>query len=103
MTTWCGATEDPQFAQDCQNLGFEMDCGKSLEAAYPGIDIFRAECLQKIIHTINDSDLLDPAIFSYWRYLTHWHNAPLPDDAVKWFETAFDRLSELNEPAIKPS
>lgn len=97
MTARFGDAEDPRFARDCRDMGFEMDSGKSLAAAYPGEDICRADLFQNTIHTINDRKFLGSAIFSYWRYLTHWHNAPPPHDAKRWFAIAFDRLLELDK------
>ena len=96
LTTWTGAVEDPQFAEDCRALGFEMDCGNSFSEAYPDKDVFRAHILREIIESIDDNKLLGTAIFSHWRYLTHWHNAPLPDDTIEWFSIAFDRLRVLS-------
>jgi hypothetical protein len=52
--------------------------------------------LKEIVESIDDSKFLGTAIFSYWRYLTHWHEAPLPDDAIEWFTIAFERLRTLN-------
>ncbi len=96
LTTWTGAAEDPQFAEDCWAIGFEMDCGNSLAEAFPGKDMFRADILKKEIKSISDCKFLGTAIFSHWRYLTHWHNAPLPNDTIEWFSIAFDRLRELS-------
>lgn len=96
LTTWNGAAEDPQFAEDCWALGFEMDCGNSFSEAFPGKDPFRAPVLKKVISTITDSKFLGTAIFSHWRYLTHWHNAPFPNDTIEWFSIAFERLQSLN-------
>ena len=96
LTTWTGAAEDPQFAEDCWAVGFEMDCGNSFSAAFPEKDVFRASVLTEIISAIDDSKFLGTAIFSHWRYLTHWHNAPLSDDTIEWFSIAFNRLRELN-------
>ena len=47
---------------------------------------------------LTDIDLLGSAIFSKWRYYTHWDydmNAILSDEAREWFITAFARLEEL--------
>ena len=92
---WSNAAENPAFGDACLCLGFEMDCAHSLQTKYPGEDVFRASFLRGIIHSVDDVHFLGTAIFSYWRYLTHWHEAPPPDDAPEWFAIAFDRLSEL--------
>ena len=39
LTTWTGAAEYPQFAEDYRALGFEMDCDNSFSEAYPGRDV----------------------------------------------------------------
>ena len=92
---WSHAAENPAFGNACCSLGFEMDCAHSLQAKYPKEDVFRASFLRGIIHSIDDVQFLGTAIFSYWRYLTHWHEAPPPDDAPEWFAIAFAQLSEL--------
>lgn len=95
LTLWNGAAEDHQFAEDCWACGFEMDRGESLIAAFPGKEVLRANVLREIIETMDNSKFLGTAIFSYWRYLTHWHEAPLPEDAIEWFSITFDRLEKL--------
>ena len=92
---WSNEAEDSSFGDACFSLGFEMDAARSLQRKYPGKDVFRASFLRRIIRSVNDVQFLGSAIFSYWRYLTHWHEAPLPDDAPEWFAIAFDRLSVL--------
>lgn len=65
--------EDPAFADECFSLGFEMDCGKAFETAYPDMKAFSDyRELDKIIDSIDDIHLLGCALFSRWRYFTHW-------------------------------
>lgn len=65
--------EDSTFADECFSLGFEMDCGKAFEAAYPESKAFNDyRELDKIIDSIDSVPLLGSAIFSKWRYFTHW-------------------------------
>lgn len=60
------------FSEECFALGFEMDCGKSFEAAFPGMNMLNdADAMNKIIDQIQDVHLLGSAIFSKWRYVTH--------------------------------
>ena len=94
-TPWGVAAESPDFGEACRELGFDMDCAQSLQAQYPGAKVFRASFLRGIIASIDDVHGLGSAIFSYWRYLTHWHDAPPPDDAPEWFAVALGRLAEL--------
>lgn len=95
LTHWNGAAEDPQFVDDCWACGFEMDRGESFVAAFSGKEVLRANVLREIIETVDNSKFLGTAIFSYWRYLTHWHEASLPGDAIEWFSIAFNQLEKL--------
>lgn len=85
------------FSDECFVLGFEMDCGKSFEATFPGTNVFNdAEALYEIIEQIQDVHLLGSAIFSQWRYVTHWAEASLLAPQYRnWFITAFSRLDVL--------
>ena len=106
---WRGVFEEPlskhydadtQFADDCFALGFQMDCGTAFQEAYPNARAFEsAENLQAIIQSVHDVDLLGSAIFSHWRYLTHWaYECDLmsPENR-KWFVVAFNRMIELTK------
>ena len=97
LTAWNINAEDPQFADDCWALGFEMDCGRSYAKAFPGQTGFEAAPLKTVLPQITDVRFLGTAIFSYWRYLSHWLCAPPPEDASEWFRLAFGRLKELTE------
>ena len=98
LTHWTGAVEDSQFAEDCWACGFEMDKGKSFVEAFPNKhSLTHAAELLEIINSVHSSKLLGSAIFSYWRFLTHGWDGPIPDDAEDWFAIAFDRLLELSE------
>ena len=85
------------FSEECFALGFEMDCGKSFEAAFPGANAFNdADALYKIIDQIQDVHLLGCAIFSKWRHITHRTEASLLAPQYRnWFITAFSRLDVL--------
>lgn len=91
------------FADECFSLGFKMDCGESFCEKYNKA-FNDAEELDKIINEIDDPQFLGTAIFSQWRYITHWsYNAhPLDKQYRPWFIIAFSRLatitSEDNEP-----
>lgn len=95
LTTWTGAAEDPQFAEDCWSAGFEMDGGESITALYPEKNWMRAAVLRDNLDLIVDVKVLGSAIFSLWRYHTHGCG-PLDDDTIEWFSIAFDRLRELS-------
>ena len=57
---------DHHMADDCDALGFEMDCGKSFEETY-GAAVHNYEELDNIIDTVTDIKLLGSAIYSMWR------------------------------------
>lgn len=91
------------FAEKCFALGFEMDCGNSFSEKYPKAFNDYSE-LDKIIGEIDDPQFLGTAIFSQWRYITHWSycSHPLDEQYRPWFISAFARLvaitSENNAP-----
>lgn len=91
------------FAEKCFTLGFEMDSGNSFCEKYPKAFNDYSE-LDKIIEEIDDPQFLGTAIFSQWRYITHWSycSHPLDEQYRPWFITAFGRLvtitSEDNSP-----
>lgn len=92
------------FAEKCFSLGFEMDCGNSFEEKYPNA-LKNNEELDKIIDSVDDAHLLGNAIFSQWRYVTHWsYGSHLLDTEFRsWFITAFGRLVSITaEDAITP-
>jgi len=90
---------DSSFADECWQMGFEMDCGESFSKKYPKAFESYDE-LNKIINDITDVYELGTAIFSHWRYITHWSYTLsfTPEDRL-WFLRAFDRLVELTEDA----
>lgn len=88
------------FADECFGLGFKMDCGDSLEAAYPGMNVLNDyKEFVGISDQINDMSLLSSAIFSKWRGVTHWsyNESLISDENRAWFIAAFSRLSQLME------
>ena len=48
------------------------------------------------IFSMDDVDLLGSAVFSQWRYLTHWaYMLTLNEKTVHWFLLVLDRMKEL--------
>ncbi len=84
------------FADECFSLGFKMDCGESFCEKYNKA-FNNSEELDKIIDEIDDPIFLGTAIFSQWRYITHWsYNAhPLDKEYRPWFIIAFSRLATI--------
>lgn len=87
------------FGEECFSLGFEMDCGKAFENAFPDTKAFNVyESLDKIIDQIDDIQLLGSTIFSKWRYITHWSYCDdlLSPENRPWFIIALSRLAVLS-------
>ena len=84
------------FADKCFSLGFQMDSGNSFCEKYPHA-FNDAEKLDKIIEEIDDPQFLGTAIFSQWRYITHWSycSHPLDPEYRPWFICAFGRLMAI--------
>lgn len=102
LLKWRGhVSEDPSFMRDCEALGFEMDAARSLSAAFPEVPVLTPEGFRSIAGRITRIRFLGTAIFSFWRYRTHWCDGPGggvdSDDAKEWLEIAFNRLQELLE------
>ena len=89
--------EKSEFADECFDLGFSVDCGESFKRAFPEIDFCDVEAFEKVVVNIDDIFLLGTAIFSYWRWSTHWNefHEICGDEPRKWFLLAFDRLMEI--------
>jgi hypothetical protein len=85
------------MADDCQKLGFEMDCGHTFQERY-GKAVYDVAELRKIIEHVSDIKLLGSAIYSQWRYFNHWvYSAAdiLESENREWFIVALKRLEEL--------
>ncbi len=89
---------EEDFAPDCFDLGFEMDCGNSFEERY-SFEAFRnPDAFSKVVASIDDPMFLGAAIFSKWRGITHWWEQDLFETQNKaWFITAFKRLAQITE------
>ena len=89
---------DRFMADDCEALGFKMDCGNSFSEIH-GKAVFDYEALKPMINRISDISLLGSAIYSRWRYFNHWaYNAEsiLEDNNRKWFLLVLNRLLQLS-------
>lgn len=88
---------DHYMADDCEALGFEMDCGNAFAERY-GKAVNDYEELDKIIDDVKDIELLGSAIYSQWRYFNHW--AYTGEEILEfknrsWFILALSRLAVL--------
>ena len=89
---------DHYLADDCDTLGFEMDCGHAFSEKY-GNAVNDHEALDRIIDDVTDISLLGSAIYSQWRYFNHWaYNAAeiLDPKNRAWFILALSRLALLS-------
>lgn len=90
---------DHYMADDCDALGFKMDCGDAFSERY-GKAANDYEELNKIIDEVNDIELLGSAVYSRWRYFNHW--AYTGEEILEfknrsWFILALSRLAILSE------
>lgn len=88
---------DHYLADDCEALGFEMDCGHTFSEKY-GDAASDNEALDKIIDDVDDIPLLGSAIYSRWRYFNHWAYSGaevLEPKNRAWFILALSRLALL--------
>ena len=86
------------FADDCEMLGFEMDCGHAFQERY-GAAVNNTRELLKIVDEIDNVQLLGSAIYSQWRYFNHWAYSGaeiLELENREWFIIALKRLEELS-------
>lgn len=94
---------DHYMADDCEALGFVMDCGHAFSDKY-GKAANDVETLERIIGQITDIPLLGSAIYSQWRYFNHWAYSGeeiLEPQNRAWFTIALSRLGELAECQLK--
>lgn len=104
---WCDKFRDPKInyielvdhfmADDCDALGFKMDCGRSFKERY-GKAAHDYEALDRIIDEIEDIQLLGSAIYSMWRYFNRWayrSEEILSPESRAWFILALSRLANL--------
>ena len=88
---------DHYMADDCEALGFVMDCGNAFAKRY-GDAVSNATALDKIIDEVKDISLLGSAIYSRWRYFNHWAYSAeevLEPQNRTWFILALSRLAML--------
>lgn len=85
----------------CSKLGFRMDSGTGFVKRYLECAAMRSEAFAKVLPTVIDIELLGSAIYSLWRYKTHWESF---DGSVSWSENSqqcflllFQRLEELTK------
>ena len=89
---------DHYMADDCEALGFQMDCGHAFSEKY-GNAASKYDELNRVIDEVTDISLLGSAIYSQWRYFNHWaYDAAsiLESENRSWFILALSRLAVLS-------
>ena len=89
---------DHYMADDCEALGFQMDCGHAFLEKY-GNAASKFDELNRVIDEITDFSLLGSSIYSRWRYFNHWaYDAAsiLEPENRSWFILALSRLAVLS-------
>lgn len=105
---WCDKFRDQNInyielvehymADDCDALGFKMDCGHAFSEKY-GNAANNHEALDRIIDDVTDIPLLGSAIYSQWRYFNPWAYTGaeiLEPENRAWFILALSRLALLS-------
>ena len=90
---------DHYLADECEALGFEMDCGQAFCAKY-GDAAANSRVLKNIIQEVDDITLLGSAIYSRWRYFNHWAYSDeelLLQKNRDWFILAFERMKQMSK------
>ena len=93
---------DHYLADDCRDLGFQMDCGKAFDIRYLCSAVSQQgegpETFKKFVSTVVDIPLLGSYIYSTWRYYNHWAydgtEILSPENREK-FLTLLNRIQQL--------
>lgn len=88
---------DHYLADDCEALGFKMDCGESLYNSC-GVYLNHHEESIKAIAKVSSIPVLGAAIYSKWRYYNHWAMDGMEikgREDLLWFVRALARLAVL--------
>lgn len=89
--------DNNDFPNDCQKIGFEMDCGQTFIDAYGERAWNGIQCLKDNIEKINDIQIIGNALFSQWRNFNHWSSPSYAnEDTKEWFLILFRKLKNLS-------
>ncbi len=89
--------EDQKFAEECWELGFEIDMGEKLQEDFPSDATIDVAWMEKHANEIDDAVALGNSIFSRWRCFSDHASGLDNHDYRKWFICALSRLKELAE------
>ena len=103
---WCKIFADPKtserdvdasFGQACAELGISMDCGNAFQRQYGEQAFYSPAVLDTVLGEVRDERLLASAVYSKWKYITHWTQQNLLDpENRRWFSLALDRLRVIS-------
>ena len=85
------------LGRELADLGFKMDSGGAIAEAFPGTNTQSLDGLKSVIDEVEIIPLGN-AIYSMWRYFSHWETGEMDENNYQWFIMAFTRLSELSAP-----
>lgn len=86
------------FGDGCIKLGFQMDTGNEFNRRYPSCFNSNSTELEKVTTSIEDVDLLGSAVFSKWRYMTHWaYMFTIDENDRNWFRLILKQMMELTK------
>ena len=90
-------TDNPTIGDGFRDLGFDMDCGHIFEGKYGRDAYSNPDALENVIDSIDDIYILGSAIFSKWRYYSHWAmgESIRDEEAMRWFNMTIKRMQEL--------
>lgn len=83
------------FSKDCEELGFEMDCGDLFCEKYNSEAFYDLNELKRIIENIFDINIIGTALHSKWRYHNRSDYVPYKKEDNDWFIICLRRLVEL--------
>ena len=86
-----------RFAEDSRNLGFEMDAFESFYK-HCNYDLEKGpkKPFEELLAVCSDYHVLGNAIFSQWRYYSHWAYDVRTEFNTNWFRLAFKKLKKLS-------
>lgn len=85
------------LGRELSDLGFFMDTSEAIQKAFPNVKTGVLEDLKSVIDKV-EMIPLGNAIFSQWRYFSHWAIGQMDEEDYQWFILAFTRLVELSSP-----
>ena len=85
------AFED-SFGEECSTLGFQMDCREEFCRQFPNCFQSSYDNLEKDLQNARDVDVLGSAVFSQWRFLTHWAGPYDLNDYRRWFSVLLGQM-----------